>query len=670
MNRNYYYYKNYQYTEKGRRARRKAVKNYKKKNPEYFKNINKKYIKKHRSTNISIRSNYETWNEFLNELTLPVPIITDEMIEFFKKHKAFRLFKQSPEKVAITALMVYLAPRHRFYYEMYFFGSLMKFKDTIQSSKYNRFIELFLDPVKNTHSFDDHIGQGYTYRFIDMQFEFLPIKESIEYYQLIGKKEFENALEFLKNNRCNKDNVNYIRFYKLLRMGIFRVKHLFEINDRVIEETYLDKINSFYVKKIHLKKFAKKISKKEIKKLIKNVFKSKDLEEDINVIVNKYFAKQDEYTLEDVLKILKNSFYQRMNRIVDLIKRTLDNVDISELGMYEKIDLMQYGIQNADILFFLNKRLKKLDSRVRDINRVLSNIDEKGNLIVEGVDRNDGRIYSLFTNINRDLRKLILEYLGFQYEVDIKSSVFQLLKDEEKKILNTSLLEFVYNNMDPIIDQMTEEYTKNKGLKRKQRAKIKKVVKQDLITALFGGKNGETGTKNYRFLKYLNKETLGQFNQLLKSVYNVGKELSHHYMKYEKYKFSHIKKLNEKNILYYKYISLEDKAIKEISQHFGEIIRVHDAIYVKQTRKQVKYALSKIPYYCGITKINKYSQFLKDILVKDIKREEIKNYAQIYKENLKKIFKYKEKIDFIELCNELEESIKSQGFEIWVQNNF
>ena len=54
--------------------------------------------------------------------------------------------------------------------------------------------------------------------------------------------------------------------------------------------------------------------------------------------------------------------------------------------------------------------------------------------------------------------------------------------------------------------------------------------------------------------------------------------------------------------------------IKVLKNYFGnDIIRVHDAIYVKHNRKQVKSILNKIPFFCGITKLNNYSKFLNSI---------------------------------------------------------
>ena len=423
-NKNYDNYKRYQRTEKGRIARRRAVKNYKQKNPEYFKKIKNNYVTRHRTTNISVSSNYKTWEEFINELSVPVIKLNDEVISHFHNHKAFRLMTMSPEKVAITFLMAYMSPKHHFFYELLYFGSSKKFKDTIQTGKYKRFIESFLRIESDIYSRDDHFGKGYDYVFNHFDVEFLSIKKAVEYYKIIGKREFEEADKFLEENKETYKNVTFLRFYNFLRTGEFRVKNLFEVEDKETEEKYLEILNKFFIKKTKINKYANKIPKKEIKKLIISSIKSKQIkedikEEDIDKIVDEYFAKQDEYDLEDILKILKNSYFHKMANIQKRIMSILENLNLETDVVNENIDNLldkwkseEFSSIPADyeLLFFLNKKLKKYSSRIVDIDKVLRNIQD-GYLIVMGSDKNDGRVYDLFTNINKELRNLILQFV-------------------------------------------------------------------------------------------------------------------------------------------------------------------------------------------------------------------------------------------------------------------
>jgi len=555
-------------------------------NKKYYKNWkrkNKEKLKIQAIENASNWGQFENTDEVFNELVVPVPYFTQELQEYYIDNKFQSLFKKGPEKLLSTFIKIYFAETHKYHPENLYLGLYGDNMKQFSSNKFERYFELLLGKESGFYVYDAQGEANSYYLLFDVEWGFLKWNKSLEYINLIASKKFDEARDFVIENDLKSYNATTLRMSNLLQRG-------FKIND--LKKDFTDEINACIIKKININKRVN-LSNNEVSKIAKKM-----VEEYLGKEVEKITDKQFLISMKKIKSIT-------LKEVLDLYEKKYEKKVIQTEKNLERYRV-HWDSSNELITKSTEKNLRKYRNYLNDVKKVKESIvnDE----IIYTELKMSGRDYNLLTQINKQLREVILSFLGFTYEVDLKSAIFQLYKKTETKLFGTSWLEKIYDELDDYSMKYAEEIRNNKNSKNLQVKKVRKNLKF-YFTSIFNGGNVEFLPDYLTFVSNPN-----EIKALGKKIHEVHNKLKFHLIE-TKLNFlkKDNKKINSDNILYYDYIQKEQRVINELKKHFDVSFRVHDALYVQSSLKEVKNAINSFNYD---VKYNRITSKYKELILK------------------------------------------------------
>jgi len=546
--------------DKNKLYKKIARKNWKRKNNIHAKALN----------DVKLWGEFNSTDEVFSNLIVPVPIINKELEHHIEENKFNSLIKKSHKKLIMLALKIYFAEEHYIYNGM-FLGTILENQKQFSTNKVARILEFYLSKIKGYPTKDEEERIANAYNLLPfIKFTFMNYNKSIEYFNLIANKKYEDAREFLYKNQEYNYNATSIRMSLLLKR-----------NYKVIDldkKDFTQNINSCYLRKYEIEKPY--LSGEDLTKVAKNMF------------------KKDEISKEEFSEVIKNSKNLKLEDVLNGYKKTLENkIRKYEIALTKDLEDFQKDA--------IKGKINKLNSHIMQVEKVIKGIED--NCILSTEYQNQGREYNLFTQLHKELRTIVLSFMGFTYEIDLKFSNFQLLKDNEKKFFRSNVLENAYNKLDEISQDIASKIQIQNENKRKMFKKSRKTLKTYWISIM----NGMPA----EFVPYYFTNRLD--NETIEFIKNYGKAIEDTYVKFKnfyvenKLKFYNKelkdKSVNEDNIVFVEYTKREERVMKELSSLLNLVsVRIHDALFVKSNDiKSIKNTLENFDYDISIDKINK-----------------------------------------------------------------